>query len=468
MSIETQDTIAAISTPSGRSFSAIIKISGTEAIQCIKNSFVPNSHIDLENMPTYTSVQGYINVLEEQINIPVLLYIMRQPYSYTKEDVVEIHTIGSPWILEMLLNSIFSKKPDTKRNIRISQPGEFTKRAFLHGRIDLTQAESTMRIIRAQTDSELKSAIMQLTGSISKQIKYVQDEAVSLCAHIEAAIDFSDQDIELISIVEITNRLETIKRTISDLLAQSETSKVYTDGINTILYGKPNVGKSSLINALLEKKRAVVSEIPGTTRDIIADTLDVSGIRFKLTDTAGIDETEDIVSSLAMERTKDTLKSAHVILIVFDDNTSINEQLREIKLENITGSIIVVINKCDLQKNDLPVELPVELRKYPVVRTSTTTGEGLEKLKKILLETVLGGQVNIYGSPSTFNTRQKEALLRSLQSILQTIESAKNDESYEFIALNLRTAVDALGEVVGEITTENILDKIFSGFCIGK
>ena len=262
--------------------------------------------------------------------------------------------------------------------------------------------------------------------------------------------------------------METIKRTISDLLAQSETSKIYTEGINTILYGKPNVGKSSLINALLEKKRAVVSEIPGTTRDIIADTLDVSGIRFKLIDTAGIDETEDIVSSLAMERTKDTLKSAHVILIVFDDNTGINEQLREIKSENITGSIIVVVNKCDLQKNDLPVELPIELRKYPVVRTSTTTGEGLEKLKKILLETVLGGQVNIYGSPSTFNTRQKEALLRSLQSILQTIESAKNDESYEFIALNLRTAIDTLGEVVGEITTENILDKIFSGFCIGK
>jgi len=273
MSPEIHDTIVAVSSPSGRSLHAIIKISGPEAIPCMKDFFVPASHIDSGEIPTYISVAGSIHIMEEGINIPAVLYIMKQPYSYTKEDVVEIHTLGSPTILEMLLSSILSKGIQARRNIRLSQPGEFTKRAFLHGRIDLTQAEATMRIIRAQTDGELKVAVAQLAGDVSQQTQRIQDEAVSLCSYIEAAIDFSDQDIELISAREIMNRLEVIENNISRLLIQPEIGKISPEGINTVLYGKPNVGKSSLINALLEKKRTLVSEIPGTTRDVVADIL---------------------------------------------------------------------------------------------------------------------------------------------------------------------------------------------------
>ena len=468
MSPEIQDTIVAVSSPFGRSLHAIIKISGPEAIPCMKDFFIPTSHIDFGVVPAYTSIAGNIHVMEEGINIPAVLYIMKQPYSYTKEDVVEIHTLGSPMVLEMLLSSILSKGIQVKRNIRLSQPGEFTKRAFLHGRIDLTQAEATMRIIRAHTDAELKVAVAQLTGSVSQQIKRIQDDAVSLCSYIEAAIDFSDQDIELISTREIINRLEVIKKNISQLLIQPETGKVSQEGIDTVLYGKPNVGKSSLINALLGKKRTLVSEIPGTTRDVIADILEIRGIRFKLMDTAGMDDSEEVVLSRAMEKTRATLGKAQVILLVFDGNSHIDEQLREMQLDDLTGNVIVVVNKCDLLKSSSSPELPAELKKHPLVYTSALTGEGLERLKGTLVESVLGGRVNLSGGAPIFNVRQREALQCSLQSIQQTMESVSNNESYEFVALDLRTAIDVLGEIVGEVTTEDILSKIFSEFCIGK
>jgi len=470
MSPEIQDTIVAVSSPSGRSLHAIIKISGSEAISCMKDFFIPTFHIpfDFGVVPAYTSIAGNIHIMEEGINLPAVLYIMKQPYSYTKEDVVEIHTVGSPIIIEMLLDFLLAKGMQAGRNMRLSQPGEFTKRAFLHGRIDLTQAEATMRIIRAQTDGELRVAIAQLSGGVAQQIKRIQDDAVSLCSYIEAAIDFSDQDIEIISAREIMNRLEVMKNKISHLLIQPETGCVTPEGIDTVLYGKPNVGKSSLINVLLGKKRTLVSEIPGTTRDVVADILEIMGIRFKLMDTAGMDDSEEFVLSGAMEKTRFALKKAQVILLVFDGNFNIEEQLRTMKLDDSTGNAIIVINKCDLLKSSSSPELPAELKKHPLVHTSALTGEGLERLKETLVESVLGGRVNLSGGAPIFNVRQRDALQRSLQSIQQTMESVSNNESYEFVDLDLRTAIDILGEIVGEVTTEEILSKIFSEFCIGK
>jgi len=452
MSPEIQDTIVAVSSPSGRSLHSIVKISGLNAIQSIEDIFIPTVNIDLMAISTYTSVVGNIYIKEELVSIPAVLYIMKQPYSYTREDVVEIHTLGSPMVMQMLLSSILSKGIQAKRNIRLSQPGEFTKRAFLHGRIDLTQAEATMRIIRAQTDSELKSAVAQLGGDVSQRIKHIQDEAASLCSYIEAAIDFSDQEIELISATEIMNRLEVIEKNISQILIQSETGKISSEGID----------------ALVGKKRSVVSKIPGTTRDVVTDILEIEGIRFRLMDTAGMDNTEEVVTSKAMEKTRSTLKKAQIILLVFDGNADMNEQLKEMELDNSTGNVIVIINKCDLQRSSFLPELPAELKKYPLVHTSALTGEGLKRLKETLVENVLIGKVNLSSNTSFFNVRQRDALQHSIQSIQQALESARNSESYEFIALDLRTAIDTLGEIVGEVTTEDILDKIFSEFCIGK
>ncbi|MEK6559237.1 MAG: GTP-binding protein, partial [Planctomycetota bacterium] len=206
----------------------------------------------------------------------------------------------------------------------------------------------------------------------------------------------------------------------------------------------------------------------GTTRDVVTDILEIEGIRFKLMDTAGMDNTEEVVTSRAMEKTQSTLKKAQIILLVFDGNADMNEQLKEMKLDNSTGNVIVIINKCDLQRSSFLPELPAELKKYPLVHTSALTGEGLKRLKETLVENVLIGKVNLSSSTSFFNVRQRDALQHSIQSIQQALESARNSESYEFLALDLRTAIDTLGEIVGEVTTEDILDKIFSEFCIGK
>ncbi len=463
-----QDTIVAISTPSGRSFHAIVKISGSDAIHGVRDLFVPASPLDLEVIPSYSAIQGRIHIPDEQVDIPAVLYIMKGPYSYTKEDVVEIHTIGSPSLLEMILNTLLSGGMQTKRSIRLSQPGEFTKRAFLHGRIDLAQAEATMRIIRAQTDSEVKAAVEQLAGEVSGEIGRIQDEAVSLCSHVEAAIDFSDQDIELISAPEILERLEAMETNISRLLRQPETGKASPEGIDTVLYGKPNAGKSSLINALLGKGRSLVSEIPGTTRDVVTDVLETGGIRFTLADTAGVDDTKGVVISRAMEKAQSLLEKAQIVLIVFDGSVNVNEQWIRMNLNTMTNDVIVIINKCDLQQDRHHYRLPAELNKYPIVYTSTRTGEGLERLKEILVEMVLGGMATPSLSPPMLNVRQREALQRSLQSVQQSLESARNNESYEFIALDLHAAIDVLGEIVGRVTTDDILDKIFSEFCIGK
>ncbi len=468
MSPEIQDTIVAVSTPSGRSFQVIIKISGPEAIPCIQDFFVPAFHGNVSTIPTYTSVQGYFYIKEEQTNITASLYIMKQPFSYTKEDVIEIHTLGSLPVIEMLIQAILSDAMNKKRNVRLSQPGEFTKRAFLHGRIDLTQAEAVMRIIHAQTDAELAVAATQLNGGVSQQIRHIRDEAVVLCSFIEAAIDFSDQEIELISVEEILGRLKTIEKNISEFLFQSETSRISSEGIDTIFYGTPNVGKSSLINALLGKKRSLVSEIPGTTRDVVTDSLHIGGIHFKLTDTAGMDDARGVVISRAREKTRMALKNAHVVLLVFDGSTNIGRQFKELELRDVPGRIIVVINKCDLQQKSSFFELPEMLKKYPLVHTSSLTGEGLKRLKEMLIESVLGGQINLTSSPALFNARQREALQKSFLAIQQAQLSTQNNESYEFIALDLRAAINALGEIIGEVTTEDILGKIFSEFCIGK
>ncbi len=472
-----QDTIIALSTPPGRSFHAIIKISGSEAIHSIKDLFIPTYDIDLEAISTYISIRGRICLEKESVDIPVTLYIMKQPHSYTREDVVEIHTFSSPPLVEMLLDGILSKGIQAKRSIRLSQPGEFTKRAFLHGRIDLTQAEAVMRIIHAQSDRELETAVGQLSGTVSLHMKYIQDEIISLCSYVEAAIDFSDQDIELISAGEVIDRLKAIEKDISRLLVQSETGKASLEGIYTVFFGSPNVGKSSIMNALLGKKRSIVSDVSGTTRDVVADVLEMSGICFQLIDTAGIDDTKripvpfeqrDIVIPGSLEKMQSVLKNAHIVLLVLDSNIDVSKQLRRIRVDSLSDNVIVVMNKCDLQKNHSHPLLPVELKKYPMVYTSALTGEGLEKLKDMLVKKVLGGVVDISGNSSIFHVRQKNALQRSLKSIQQAIESVRANEGYEFIALEMRTALDTIGEIVGEVTTEDILDKIFSDFCIGK
>ncbi|MCF6149681.1 MAG: tRNA uridine-5-carboxymethylaminomethyl(34) synthesis GTPase MnmE [Candidatus Kuenenia sp.] len=465
---ETQDTILAVSTPAGRSFHAVIRISGPEAIPSIKEIFVPSTNIKPENIQTFTAIKGRIELPAELLTIPVVLYIMKHPHSYTREDVVEIHTVGAKPIVEIILHAILRKKTGIKQGIRLSRPGEFTKRAFLHGRIDLAQAEAIKNIIRSQSDSELDSAILQLSGNTSKQIKYIQNEITSLCAYIETSIDFSDQDIELISRLEMTDKMERIKDAIVHLINKSPVDKIFSEEINTVLYGKPNAGKSSLVNALLGKKRAIVSDRPGTTRDTVTGVLRIGNVNFRLMDVAGVDDAKEHVFPEAGEKAQSALKNAHVILLVFDGSAKINLQLMKMNLNEVANSVIIVINKCDLTPDHSAFELPDELKKYPFVFTSALTGEGLDRLKSQLLDKVLEGQINQSNTLPFFNVHQKNALQRSYERVEQAIASCRDNMSDEFVVLDMRMAADILGEIVGEITTEDILDKIFCEFCIGK
>lgn len=465
---EVQDTILTVATPAGRSFHAVIRVSGSEAIPSIHEIFVPSANIKLENVQTFISIKGCICLPAESLKIPAVLYVMRQPHSYTKEDIVEIHTLGGRPIGEMILQYILQKKEGLKDGLRLSRPGEFTKRAFLHGRIDLAQAEAIKNLIRSQSDSELDLAILQLSGNASQRIKDIQNKITFLCTYVETSIDFSDQDIELISRVEMINKMEEIRNDIVNLMNKPPADKISSEEIRTVLYGKPNVGKSSLINALLGEKRAIVSDRPGTTRDMVTGVLEIGSMCFKLTDIAGFDEAREPVFLQAREKAQGALKNAHLLLLVFAGNEKMDIQSLEINHSEVANNVIVVVNKRDLMPDCSSFELPEEVKKYTVVYVSALTGEGLERLKTLMFDKVLAGQIERSNTLHFFNVYQKDAMQRSYERIEQAIASFRDTMSDEFIAMDLRMAVDILGEVVGEITTEDILDKIFQEFCIGK
>ncbi len=492
---DSQDTIVALSTPSGSSLYAIIRISGPDALFCAKILFIPTAgwhgqtclpsnevkglsvlngvtpHSAIRNPQSgiYQSLKGNVHLPHEQIEAPSTLYIMRAPYSYTKEDVVEIHTFGSPPLLDMIIEALISLKPASKGCIRLAQPGEFTKRAFLHGRIDLTQAEAVIGLIRSRTDAELRTSLSHLKGVVSRKVKEIKLDLIECCAEIEAAIDFSDQDIEFIPINEITERLNIIYEKLDNFLNHAViTSRVHSNGVNTILCGRPNVGKSSLFNALLGRRQAITTPIPGTTRDVLEGALELENIHFKLLDTAGFMRTEKEIESLAIAKTYNSLQMGQLILFVLDGSKGIEDE--DIKLLNSFPSLqkIIVMNKCDAAAKSARNNFPEDFKIHPVIRTSTITGEGLDNLRKTMIRTILEGKIDQSASDVTLNARHKDAFKRTLELIKCATEAAEEARSYEFIALDLRDALETIGEVVGETTTEDILDKIFSNFCIGK
>jgi tRNA modification GTPase len=465
---DSQDTIVALSTPSGSSLHAIIRISGPNALSCAERLFIPHSAPRIPQSRIYQSLKGNIRLPHEQIEIPSTLYIMKTPYSYTKEDVVEIHTFGSPPLLGMIIEGLITL-PVSTGCIRLAEPGEFTKRAFLHGRIDLAQAEAVMGLIRSRTDAELRTALSHLRGDISKRVKEIRLSLVECCAEIEAAIDFSDQDIELIPVSKITERLNIIFEKLDNLLNNSTIkSRVPADGVKTVLCGRPNVGKSSLFNALLGRRQAITTPIPGTTRDVLEGALELGNIHLKLLDTAGFIKTEKELETLAIAKAYDSLEIGQLILFVLDGSRGIEDE--DIELFNSFPSLqkIVVINKSDADVKSVPNNFHEVFKGHPVIRTSAIRGEGLEKLKNAIIKAIHEGRIDQSASDVTLNARHKAAFKRTLELIKSAKEAAGQARSHEFVALDVRDALETLGEVVGETTAEDILDNIFSNFCIGK
>ncbi len=454
------DTIAAISTPIGEGGIGIIRISGPDAISIADRIFQSTRGIRLHNVKTHTIHYGFIVDPETNERIDeVLVSVMRAPNTYTKEDVVEINCHGGFIILNRILNIVI------EQGARLAEPGEFTKRAFLRGRIDLSQAESVIDLIRAKTDEAQKIALEHLSGKLSQKINSLRDSLTRICAHIEAYIDFPEEDIDGLTEREIEDEIARIADEIKGLIEGYEEGKIYREGLTTAIVGKPNVGKSSLLNALLMKDRAIVTEIPGTTRDIIEEYVNIKGIPLKIIDTAGIRQAYDLVEAEGIKRTLKAIEEAELVLLVLDSSREIDSLDMEIIQKVKDKKVIVILNKKDIRSKEF--NLPEELKNKPMVEISALTGEGIDELRELIFNTSISNKYRQEGLVVT-KLRHKIALEKAFEALQSALKSFKNREPLEITAMFIREALSFLGQIVGIVTTEEILNIIFSEFCIGK
>jgi tRNA modification GTPase len=455
------DTIAAISTPLGEGGIGIVRLSGPQALDIVQRLFIGSRISDLHAAPTHSLHHGYLVHLKTRTVIDeILVTIMRAPRSYTREDVVEINCHGGILPLRNILDEVLAC------GARLASPGEFTKRAFLNGRIDLSQAESVIDIIRAKTDAGLQLAIQQLQGKLSQHVTRTHHDLKHLLALIEASIDFSEDEIELVSSEQVLTTLSQALSQIERLLASAHEGKIVKDGLRVAIVGKPNVGKSSLLNLFLEEERAIVTPIPGTTRDTIEDYINLHGIPLRLIDTAGIRHTTDQVEMLGVDKSRQAIRQADLILCLFDASAPWSPDDREIVGSINKKKTFFLVNKIDLPAMMTIDELQTHLPESAVIfLISIKEHQGIEQLKQALVDHVLAVPLE---SVEVTNSRHKQALTRAKASLTHARGSAEAGMSPEFIALDLRETLEHLGKITGETTTEDILDEIFSTFCIGK
>ncbi len=477
MSFGLNDCILAISTPSGQSLKAIIRLSGRDVLSCLRSVFVSGDIEEIVCEKGFRSYHRNLYLEKEKVRIPATIYIMKSPNSYTREDVVEIHTFGSPPLLEMLMEALLSfgregfcaeNNDEVSRCVRIAGPGEFTKRAFLNGRISLAEAESVMHVIRSQTDSELLISVANLKGKLAALMHSIQGKLVDLCARTEAAIDFYDHDIELISIDEIKKGLDAVKEKLCIISGGVQRPKISHYGVKMVFIGLPNAGKSSLFNKLLNRPKAIVTQVRGTTRDTLEADMVLDGINIRMKDTAGVTCGSGELESLAAQRTYGSMDDAQIVLFIIDGSMKLG--VRQIALFDsiTTRNKIIVINKIDLGGSVCYAGLPLKMRAFPVIKTSVLTGEGLDTLKKTVVSEILGSNIDISASDIVFTMRQKVVICKAIEIIEQISDSLSEGISHELVAIDLREIVDTIGEVTGEVVTDDILDVIFSTFCVGK
>lgn len=454
------DTICAIATPAGEGGIGIIRISGPDSLNIANEVFRANKKIDEYNPRTL--IYGHIYDGDKLID-EVLLAYMNNPRSYTGEDVIEINAHGGYMSVKKILELLL------KNGARHAQNGEFTKRAFLNGRIDLSQAEAVMDVINAKTELSFESAQEQLEGRLSKRIKELRKKITELLAHVEVSIDFPEEDVEELTIKRLLDGIKYIKEQMKNLYDSAETGKILRDGLKTAIVGKPNVGKSSLLNALLRESRAIVTDIEGTTRDVIEEQLNINGILIKLIDTAGIRDTKDIVEQIGVEKSKEIINIADLIILVLDSSREITDEDMFI-LDNIKDKkAIVLINKTDLEakwnENIIREHVKEHVR---IIKISASLNQGIKDLEDEITNMVFKGNVKGNNDLMITNTRHKDALYKAINSANDCINGIKNDMPIDFVEIDLKNIWDLLGEVTGQTVSEDLLDTIFSEFCIGK
>ncbi|MBP2655675.1 MAG: mnmE 1 [Firmicutes bacterium] len=458
-----EDTISAIATAVGDGGIGIIRLSGPESINYVNQIFRSASGKNTNELPSHFATYGYIIDPVSGVTVDeVLLLIMKKPRSYTREDVVEIHCHGGPMPLKRILELTL------KAGARLAEPGEFTKRAFLNGRIDLSQAEAVIDIIRAKTDISLKMSVSHLSGVLSEKINDFRHELLRLIAHLEAAIDFPEDDIDEIAAKDVEKSVLDLSGELETMISTAQTGRILKDGLKTVIIGKPNVGKSSLLNSLLRETRAIVTDIPGTTRDIIEEYANIGGIPLRIIDTAGIRDTNDLVERIGVEKAWEMLDQADIVLFILDASLPLSEDDQKILSLIKNRKAIVLVNKSDLPE---VIDMP-EILKYvhdkPVINISALKGTGLDELSKAINEMVFSGQVK--GSEGSFvsNVRHVNILEETKRSLCEVINTINAGMSPDFIVIDLRAAWQRLGEITGETVGEDIIDQIFSQFCIGK
>ncbi|MDU5470603.1 MAG: tRNA uridine-5-carboxymethylaminomethyl(34) synthesis GTPase MnmE [Peptoniphilus harei] len=454
------DTIAAISTAIGEAGIAIVRMSGDNSINIIDEIFKSASGKKMAEAENRKFLYGHIVDGDKQID-EVLVVKMKGPHSYTAEDIIEIHCHGGVVSVKRILNLILSK------GARLAEKGEFTKRGFLNGRIDLTQAEAVIDMIKAKTDLSFDMGLNQLSGALSEVLNKLKDELVSMQALIVANIDFPDEDIEDAAYNDLIERSNKILDKMDNLLDNSKNSRLLRDGINTVILGKPNVGKSSLLNGLLKYDRAIVTDIAGTTRDIIEDYINLDGVLLKITDTAGIRETDDEVEKIGVNIAREKLKEADLVIAIFDISREFDKDDEEILNLIKDKKHITILNKDDLEQKISDEEIK-KYFKDDYLRLSVMENESVKKIEDLIIDLFFDGELQISSDSVLSNLRHINALKEAKKSLLEVNESLKQKVFLDLIEVDLENVIGHISEITGTITTEDILDRVFSDFCIGK
>lgn len=445
------DTIVAISTALGEGAISIIRVSGDDAIKIINPLFDGK---DLEKASSHTINYGHI-VYNGEIIDEVLLSIMKAPKTYTKEDVIEINTHGSIAVVNKIMEILLLE------GCRLAEPGEFTKRAFLNGRIDLTESEGVMDLINSETELTRKMAINELSGNVSRLITDTREDIISLISNIEVNIDYPEyEDIEVVTINKIREKVREIKEKLLKTLKLSEDGKILKDGIKTVILGKPNVGKSSLLNALLEEEKAIVTDVKGTTRDIVEGSILVGGVKLNLIDTAGVRKSDDIVEKIGIEKSLNLIEEAELVLLILDASCPLSEEDKYLLEKTKDKKRIIIMNKIDLNLNNSYMD--------DVIKISAKNNEGIEEIKDAIKELFNVGTFMSKNLTFFTNVRQISLLKSAIKSLEDVEQGIKEEREIDMIEIDLKLVWEKLGDIIGANYTEELIDNLFSRFCLGK
>ncbi len=455
------ETIAAISTPMGEGAIAIVRLSGSEAVAIADRLYKGKQA--LESVDSHTIHYGHlIDPDTEQVAEEVMVSIMKGPRTFTREDIVEINCHGGlvsvNRVLELVLRS----------GARLAEPGEFTKRAFLNGRIDLSQAEAVIDLIRAKTDRAMNVALNQMEGRLSTLIATLRQQLLETVAHVEVNIDYPEYDAEEMTQDLLTTQLKQVAKEIEGILITARQGKILREGLSTVIVGRPNVGKSSLLNSLVHENKAIVTDVPGTTRDVIEEYVNVRGVPLRLVDTAGIRETEDLVERIGVERSRERLKQADLILLVLNYNDELTHEDEKL-FEAVKGmNVIVIVNKTDLdEKLDL-TKVKELAEEHPMITTSLKHEQGVDELEQSISELFFAGEVESQDLTYVSNSRHIALLEQSRRTLDDALGAVEAGMPVDMVQIDITRTWEILGEIIGDTVSESLIDQLFSQFCLGK